>query len=935
MTGKDFRAAAALIDDGGNENTMAPFLVAALTPLLPSGVHVVFDETRKGAGDRPDYTIKRGSAVIGYIEAKRAETLQKAFKPNASGQSQIDRYRTDGLPILLTDGLRWYDVTEPQAWTQEILDTKLGRPTANFANRKDDALNGLALRTLLSAALSIRPRYSPSTAPLAMQAVISRINNAHNTELEQIWNAAKRFLRDNAQPIELGEGNIGELIGFTLLAIAASLEPLSDETFVPEARTEWMEQRRAWRSGALPSALRSALNDFRRIDGESNDTILGTVGWITIRSVAASLRSGGDIDWESLSSLWDHYLANAGQRETLGSWQTPQRVAAYQSRQAAEALRALGYAGFSDPNVTTIDPCCGTGVYMQEVAKRVVEEGAPPESLNGSVHQPARLLGADISPTAVAATHIRLSSMGVRPNLYMADTLGASPEHGATGRTQALFSYDDHLVDAALVQALKTDHRDMIAWAGRRPDRDPLVAIVGNPPWRRRGLDIVNYAQRGWYKEVYDCWRKGSGGGGVLNDPYVAFIAWAFRICQLPNDNLNGVAPFGVVSFITNRIWVDGEAYGPFRRWLRKNAATVQISDFGRGSRGTPGGRWSEQPFNIETGAAILTVTFDSQAPDPARVTYQRVEWVNDDVRPLEEARVVREDHDWTGRARAKVLIDRAVSTNGIQTSDDEHWVNVTGDRDFATRYAWRPFDNRFAPTFPPKKARRGESPKPGEASGSSEWRVRALFDPHLDPATRPDWYLVAQEASAAPGPALYATRWLPDKNFFNGRAGRVLPIRSGTAVPREYKPIADRFNLPPKQFWLLTLAVANHSAYWTEGTQYASQLAEKRVEPLYPDNPAAIPRLIEIGERLVDLWSMDNLTPVQPTGAPGRWRFHGHNEAERIVVHGRRVLADWRAARPGDWDKRTAIEYARSVEALLEMVALSQEVAHLVPVVG
>lgn len=935
MPGGNFRAANALVSGGGgNENTMAPFLTSGLNSLLPRGVEAVFDATRQSSGDRPDLTLRRGQAAIGYVEVKLPSTLGDAFKLNSAGTYQIEKYRTDGLPVLLTDGLRWYDVSNERAWNPDTFAERVNRPYANFKDPADDEQSELSLKTLLSAALDVKPRYSTQSAPLAMQSIIARINDAHNAQLDSAWEAAKGFLRTKTDPEDLGDGKVGELIAFMLLAIAASLDPLPDKTFVKSARAEWNEDRYAWQSGKLPSTLRSALNDFRQVDGETGDAILGSVGWTTIRSVASSIRKSGKIDWDLLSGLWDNYLGIAGQRARLGSWQTPPGVAKYQVQQASTALQTLGYYGFSDPMVTAIDPCCGTGVYMQEVIDQVEREGGTAAGLSGSDTAHARLIGTDISPTAVAATHIRVSSRGVKANLYMADTLGASPEVGqSTGRAEdsaALFGVDDFGYEAALVQAVKRDHRQLLAWAGRDANRDPLVAIVGNPPYQRRGLKVANYTDRAWHKEVYDEWRKGSGGGGVLNDPFVGFLAWAFRVCQIPHKSLKASAPFGVVSFITNRSWVDGKAYITFREWLRKNATEVQISDFGAGSRGMSGGQWSEQPFEIVTGTAILTVTFGASSGTTANVSYQKVKWEDREVVPIDAVASIAGNTNWTGAASAKTLFEPKVTTAGVQTSNNDKWVHVEGDRDFGTRHAFAALDNRYSPTVAPPKAKRGQTPRPNEASASAEWRLDKLFTPHKNPTTRPDWYLVGQQAATRPGPALQATKHLPDKNFYNRRAGKVLPIRNATPVPADYADVVDRLGLAPGEFWPLTLAVSNHRDYWTPGTELSDQLANQSVEPPYPADAKNLARLLEIGTELVDLWSLDTVVPVSFSGSAGAWKFDGHNDAEEIRFHGRDVLAEWRSGRSGDWTRQTATEYARTVAALLKISALSDEVKEL-----
>lgn len=429
---------AQLLLNGGNENTMTAALLPTINELLPSRVQAIFDVSQDGG--RPDVTLRTSNGgLVGYIEVKRPETLADAFTIRPDGTYQVERYRRDGVPILLTDGLRYFNVSDPAVWNPSTFGGLLSHPFASFSDPAKDAESEQSLRALLAIGTLTRPRYSLSTAPLAMAAMVSRINDSHTESLEAAWSAARAYLGLTSEGRELGGGEVGEIVAFTLLAIAANLPALDNAGFVDAATREWNDSV-VWRVHELPDALRGCLRDFREADSESRGTLLGSGGWVIVRSIAASLLENGRLSWERLSSLWDDYLGIAGQRATLGSWQTPPAVARYQTAQVSAALRSFGYGGFSDPHVTAIDPCCGTGVYLQEVATAVQHEIGSAAGLSRTDTSPARLLGCDISPAAVAAAHIRLSAQGVRPSLYMADTLRASPRAAATHRQRMSLS---------------------------------------------------------------------------------------------------------------------------------------------------------------------------------------------------------------------------------------------------------------------------------------------------------------------------------------------------------------------------------------------------------------------------------------------------------------------------------------------------------------
>ena len=63
-------------------------------------------------------------------------------------------------------------------------------------------------------------------------------------------------------------------------------------------------------------------------------------------------------------------------REDLGVWYTPPEIVRYQVRRIHDLLRTeLGRPrGLADPDVVVLDPCCGTGAYLLEVARCIAED---------------------------------------------------------------------------------------------------------------------------------------------------------------------------------------------------------------------------------------------------------------------------------------------------------------------------------------------------------------------------------------------------------------------------------------------------------------------------------------------------------------------------------------------------------------------------------
>lgn len=936
---------------------MYPPIIAVLDELLPAGFHTI-SHAKVDRGDKPDLQVlDRNSALVAHIEVKHASTITAAFvvKPGASTH-QIGRYRVDGIPVILTDAINWYDVSESDDITRP-------RVTFNDGDTTSDEASAAQLKSWLHTACGVKARHNLESAVHAISGVIAQINGADSHALASGWTVVRSGLGMVLDADSLDGDGVGEVVAFTLLAIATQLPDLPAATFVTAATAEWGAESDRWDPGTLPSMMGATLRAFRDEDRRLN--ILGAGGWVTVRSVAAwVVDSSRPERWARLSDTWDAYLHHVGRRKTLGSWQTPRSVADYQAGQVSAALEQLGYSGLTDNAVTVIDPCCGTGVYLDAVLAASEAAGLPPEVFNApATGGYPRLVGVDISSTALAAAHIRVAVSGARPALHMTDTLAA----GSTGSLLSLFAAVGGQSNP-IVSAARDDFEEVNRWATRdhSADRGPVLAVIGNPPYLRSGLDTARYASMGWMTDAFENWKAGSGGRGGLEDLFAGFWAWAITLCRQEHPGLDAYIEalnaagqpaaaaavaaqavseaFGVVSFITNRIWIDGKTFSPMRAWVAGVASHIDITDFGPGPRGGGAGRWSAQPFAIETGTAIVTLTFNPAAPKPATITYRRAQWVNQQVvlepsetYPAPDQPIIRKkglpipgNRSWMPSATSGHM-GGATIYSGIVTGDDTRWVRVTADREFTVAHAYRPFDNRWLPTTPPPKAARKTKPTADQSPASAWWREDTVWTPHAAFRKAGGWYAIMQFDRALPGPAIHAARHIPNHHVFKGsQASVVVRVSPGCDTPPDYRGWAESHGLDGGQFWLYMLAAGHHLDYWTADSPMAEQLAQKCVAPPRSEDDATIAKMIELGGKLVDLWSLDTVTPAAFTGGPGAWHFAGHNEADAILVHGQRVLSKWRAARLGDWDQRRATEYARTVAAILGVRAAADEVAGL-----
>lgn len=345
-----------------------------------------------------------------------------------------------------------------------------------------------------------------------------------------------------------------------------------------------------------------------------------------------------------------------------GVFFTPVPVVRFMVDATERALReTLATQGFLDSGVLLLDPACGTGTFLIAAAKAAAEAARAAYG-EGAVGQEIAALGSRlhgfellVGPYTVA--HYRLlremkaygSTPAGRLPIYLADTIAAPV--GAMGLTPRLgFMAGPIVEERRAADALKRDK--------------PIIAIFGNPPYRRldegEEAGITSGWDNGFWEDLKSPVRNAGWGGELNTFPELSIAFWRWCIWKLFESD--GARGSGVVCLIANRTFLAGHPYAGLRRMLRRRFDRIDIVDLRGDSRGArPAGiETDENVFAIRVGVCILIAVANDAARVPeheARVRYADV-WregaftERDKLVLLDEARTGR-------RALTYVHLDR------------------------------------------------------------------------------------------------------------------------------------------------------------------------------------------------------------------------------------------------------------------------------------
>ncbi|TVR99988.1 MAG: hypothetical protein EA406_01650 [Rhodospirillales bacterium] len=315
-------------------------------------------------------------------------------------------------------------------------------------------------------------------------------------------------------------------------------------------------------------------------------------------------------------------------RERYGVYFTPIPVVRYIVGALDRTARTyLGLNGLRDPDLTILDPATGTGTFLLGVAERIRDEagaaGGPGRAELELRDLAGRMFGLELLVGPYAVAHYRLHHTLREPagsasptplprlGVYLADTLaepGAAAPVGRLGFVSAGISEERRAADDV-------------------KSRRPILAIIGNPPYRRleEGEDRTLVGR--WMNALWDDLKKPvrqARQGNQLNTfPELSVAFWRWAIWKL--FEAEGAPQRGVVAFITNRKFLTGWPYAGLRQMMRNRFDRIEIVDLrGDVRRGIRAGIERDMGvFDIQVGTAITIAIADgSRAGQPADIRY-------------------------------------------------------------------------------------------------------------------------------------------------------------------------------------------------------------------------------------------------------------------------------------------------------------------------
>ena len=640
------------------------------THALPFEVRTGTSEEREGGTDRPDFVLADAALFVGVFgEVKKSDVSVGEIAGSTDRDNQIGRYlaRTG---VVLVSNVRGFGLLT----CAPSFDRSLGTPvppeerdligevdlwaqaTGKGTRTRVDALAVEELAALVTRSVT---DFAPIADPADLAKVLARQARDAKESLPGDLRAVAPLLDDYRQALGLSfdiddakgdrffRSSLIQTAFYSLFAAwvlwnrghdeeTFDLEKAQDHLRIPFLEQLFHDIRHPhyMRKLDLARHLERAVSTLQRVDREN---FRSRMSFPTV--------DGENLAVAAITYFYEPFLKafDPQLREDLGVWYTPPEIVRYQVRRIHDLLRTeLGRPrGLADPDVVVLDPCCGTGAYLLEVARCIAEDlrRDGDDTVVGIELLRAfeeRIVGFEIltAPFAVAQLqlYILLADLGVelpeghRLSVFLTNALTGWHEQGNIklnfpemreefDASQAVKHaariivvlgnppYDRFAGVAQAEEAELVAHYkgiELVADLGK--DRKPRLDAFGRPRKKQRGKSLL-FEEFGVRKQL-------------LDDLYVRFY-------RLAEERIGEAAEHGIVSFISNSSFLTGRSHPRMRRSLLSSFQRVWIDNlngdkFRTGKvipEGLPGEGTADQSafttdydaHGIQPGTAIVT----------------------------------------------------------------------------------------------------------------------------------------------------------------------------------------------------------------------------------------------------------------------------------------------------------------------------------------
>ncbi|MFZ4624824.1 MAG: type ISP restriction/modification enzyme, partial [Rhodoferax sp.] len=563
--------------------------------------------------NKPDYLVRKATAVVGFVEAKDLGIDLKATLKTA----QLKRY-LEALPnLLLTNYLDFIWFVGGEKRLEISLGTLSGlriAPAKEAPARWDELVASFLAEVTPTAASPQQLAKNLAGQTRLLRDLTLELLTAGDPDLQEQDQSFRALLVPDLKPAEFADMYAqtaayglftARVFAFTTL-FGSAADPLPGSLKQDDAFS--LEQA----AYLIPKANPFLRQFFQHV---ASPNLNPQLRWL-VEQIASSLRYA-DMDKvlhrqsskagfeDPVFHFYETFLAEYDRslRDSRGVYYSPEPVVDYIVRAVDDLLvKHFDMAdGLADPGALVLDPATGTATFLRRVIalihQRVLDQGMG-GAWQGYVREQLlpRIFGFELMMAPYTVAHLKLAlqlqeqgfefAPGERLHVYLTNTLDQLHQ-----QTKAM-----------LGQWIARENE-----GAEKIKRDqPVVVVLGNPPYSGESRNTSR-----WIMALLQSYKVEPEGGPLkernskwLNDDYVKFIRFAHdRIARTGH---------GMVAFITNHGWLDNPTFRGMRAQLMAEFDDIYVLDLHGNSKKkerTPAALQAQgddkNVFDIEQGVSI------------------------------------------------------------------------------------------------------------------------------------------------------------------------------------------------------------------------------------------------------------------------------------------------------------------------------------------
>ena len=525
-------------------------------------------KTEQGGNIRFDGVLKNDMGLnFGFWEAKANVDLEDEIRKKFNkGYPKSNILFEDGeRAVLYQNGLRVHNVTITDAQAlNKLLEEYIGFETLELrsfheavANFKKDVPE---IASVLRGMIETQDKTNP------------KFQNARNNFLE--------LCKDAINP-DIRKEDVDEMLIQHILTEQIFMSVFNDDQFIKEnniARELYKVEETFFTGNVKRNTLDKIKNYYEVI--------------------AASAKTLNDHTEKQLflKKVYENFYKayNPKGADKLGIVYTPSEIVEFQIKSTEYLLEKHFNKTLSDRGVEILDPATGTGTYICDLIEHINPHELPYKFKN-EIH--ANEIA--ILPYYIANLNIEYTfrnKMGYYeefPNICFVDTLDNIGGLSWKGKQFDMFGFS-----AENAERIKKQNERKIS------------VIIGNPPYN---ANQQNENDNNKNREYFIDYKKKTGGvDGRIKDTFIKYSTaqktkvydMYSRFFRWAMDRLNEE---GIISFITNRSFIDSKTFDGFRKCLAEEFDFIYIIDTNSDVRKNPKiAGTTHNVFGIQTGVAIM-----------------------------------------------------------------------------------------------------------------------------------------------------------------------------------------------------------------------------------------------------------------------------------------------------------------------------------------